>query len=110
MKLTKLSELKIVPLSLSEIRLPARSLKEHPERQLTQIIRSIESFGFNDPIAVDDQGEVIEGVGRFLAAQALKLETIPVIRLTHLTLSQKRAYRIAHNKICLNTGFDLRAL
>lgn len=45
-----------------------------------------------------------------LAAKQLKLKKIPVIRLEHLSEAQKQAYRIAHNKICLNTGFDLDAL
>lgn len=99
-----------IELLLSKIKLPKRVLKFHPERQIGQIADSIQAFGFNDPVAVDEKNEIIEGVGRVLAARKLGLESIPVIRLSHLSEAQKRAYRIAHNKITLNTGFDLDAL
>jgi hypothetical protein len=103
-------KLVIEKLQLSDIKLPKRLLKEHPARQIEQIAHSIEEFGFNDPVAIDEAGEIIEGAGRVLAARQLSLETIPVIRLRHLSEAQKHAYRIAHNKICLNTGFDLDTL
>lgn len=103
-------ELTITQLPISKIQLPARQLKEHPERQIAQIADSIRTYGFNDPIAVDENNEVIEGVGRVLAARKLKMKTVPAIRLEHLSEAQKRAYRIAHNKIAQNTGFDLEAL
>ena len=79
-------------------------------RQIQQLADSIRQYGFNDPVAVDHNNEIIEGVGRVLAARKLGLETIPVIVLKHLTAAQKRAYRIAHNKICLNSDFDLELL
>lgn len=53
---------------------------------------------------------MIEGVGRVLAARQLGLEFIPVIRLEHLSPARKKAYRIAHNKICQNSDFNLEAL
>ncbi len=100
----------ITPCSIDQIKPPPDLLKEHPEHQLLQLMHSIEAFGFNDPIAVDEQDEIIEGTGRYLAAMRLQMTTLPVIRLQHLSEAQKRAYRIAHNKICLNTGFNLEAL
>lgn len=103
-------ELLITQHLLADIHLPKRLIKEHPERQVRQIAGSIEAFGFNDPVALDAKGEIIEGVGRVLAARLLGFNEIPVIRLGHLNEAQKRAYRIAHNKITLNTGFDLEAL
>ena len=103
-------ELEIKALPLSKIKLPKQSLKEHPERQIRQIIDSIQAFGFNDPVAVDESNQIIEGVGRVLAAQELGLKEIPVILLKHLSPTQKQAYRIAHNKICLNSEFNLEFL
>lgn len=100
----------ITQVPISAIQLPKHSLKAHPDHQIEQLTASIQAFGFNDPVALDENNEVIEGVGRVLAAKQLQLETIPVIRLAHLNAAQKQAYRIAHNKICLNTGFDLDAL
>lgn len=102
--------LTITQVQLADIQLPKQSLKSHPAHQINQIAASIEAFGFNDPVALDEQDAIIEGVGRVLAAKQLKLKKIPVIRLEHLSDAQKQAYRIAHNKICLNTGFDLDAL
>jgi ParB-like chromosome segregation protein Spo0J len=102
--------LSITFIQLSHIQLPTKRLKSHPVKHIQQIADSIQAFGFNDPIAVDEAGEIVEGVGRYLAAQRLGLETLPVIRLSHLSEAQKKAYRIAHNKIASNTGFDLAAL
>ncbi len=95
---------------IKDIRLPDKALKEHPERQIEQIAQSIEAFGFNDPVAIDPDGQIIEGVGRVLAARRLGLKTIPALVLPHLSEAQQRAYRMAHNKLCLNTGFNLEAL
>lgn len=102
--------LTITHVQLSDIPLPKQRLKSHPTHQIEQIAASIDAFGFNDPIALDENNNIIEGMGRVLAAKQLKLKKIPVIRLEHLSDAQKQAYRIAHNKICLNTGFDLDAL
>jgi ParB family transcriptional regulator, chromosome partitioning protein len=103
-------KLALTQTSMNEIFLPSNILKLHTPRQLEQLQASIKQFGFNDPIAVDENNVIVEGVGRYLAAKALKLKTVPAIRLSHLTESQKKAYRIAHNKLCFNTGFDLAAL
>jgi ParB-like chromosome segregation protein Spo0J len=95
---------------LASIILPAQSLKRHPERQIEQLADSIRRFGFNDPIALDEAGTILEGHGRLLAAQRLGLSEVPVIHLVHLSPAEKRAYRIAHNKICQNSDFDLDLL
>jgi ParB-like chromosome segregation protein Spo0J len=102
--------LEITSLLIGKIKLPAQSLKEHPKKQIRQIADSIQAYGFNDPVAVDENNEIIEGVGRVLAARELGLKDIPVISLKHLNAAQKKAYRIAHNKICLNSDFNLEAL
>lgn len=88
----------------------ANNPKEHPPAQVAQIANSIEAFGFNDPIAVDDNNEIIEGHGRLLAAQKLNLTKVPIIELGHLSEAEKRAYALAHNKLTLNTGWDAELL
>jgi DNA modification methylase len=80
--------------------------RTHSDKQVSQIARSIVSFGFNNPIAVDAGGNIIAGHGRLLGAQKLGLTQVPVIVLDHLTEVQKRAYRIADNQIALNAGWD----
>lgn len=97
-------------LPLNEVTPYSNNTKEHPSHQIQQIADSIREFGFNDPIAVDETGTIIEGHGRYLAAQRLELETVPVIQIKHLTDAQRKAYILAHNKLCLNTGWDLDML
>jgi DNA modification methylase len=75
-----------------------------------QIVRSIEVYGFNDPLAIDENNTVIEGHGRLLAVKELGYEAVPCIRLSHLSESQKRAYILAHNKLTMNSGFDTQLL
>lgn len=100
----------IVLTPLKKIKIPKQSLKEHPASQVEQIAASIKRFGFNDPVAIDEGGDIIEGVGRVLAAKMLKMTEIPTIVLTNLNDGEKLAYRIAHNKTCLSTGFNLELL
>lgn len=84
--------------------------KLHPQEQIDQIARSIEEFGNNDPIAVDENNVIIEGHGRLLALQQLGHKTAEVIRLSHLSDEQRRAYTLVHNKLTTNTGYDLELL
>lgn len=84
--------------------------KEHPQWQIEQIIESIKQFGFNDPIAIDENNTIIEGHGRLYALQELGETDVDCIRLSHLSEEQKRAYILAHNKLTMNTDFDLDLL
>ena len=84
----------------------ANNAKLHPDSHVEQIANSIEEFTFLDPVAVDEKGELLEGHGRLLAAKKRGDKTIPVIQVTGLTDAQKVAYRLAHNKLTMNTGFD----
>lgn len=88
----------------------ANNPKEHPPEQVEQIAASIRAFGFNDPIAVDENNVVIEGHGRLLAAQELGLKKVPVISLSHLSEGERKAYALAHNKLTLNSGWDVEKL
>jgi len=84
----------------------ARNARTHSDEQVAQIAASIAEFGFNNPVLVDERGEIIAGHGRILAARKLGLKTAPVIVLAHLTEAQKRAFRIADNRIAENAGWD----
>src|SRR5262249_1015240 len=79
----------------------------HSQRQLDQIAASIREFGFTNPILIDPEGGIIAGHGRLLAAKALGLSEVPTIVLEGLSEAQKRALRIAGNKIRLNAGWAL---
>ena len=86
------------------------NVKIHTDEQIEQIIMSIQKYGNNDPIAIDENNTIIEGHGRFLALKRLGYTTIPVIKLGHLTDEQKREYILIHNKLTMNTGFDMEKL
>lgn len=86
------------------------NVKIHTDEQIEQIIVSIQKYGNNDPVAIDENNTIIEGHGRFLALKRLGYNTIPVIKLGHLTDEQKREYILIHNKLTMNTGFDMEKL
>lgn len=102
--------LKIEYIKTSELKAYANNAKEHPAEQVEQIKKSIQQFGFNDPIAVWHDNEIIEGHGRLMAALELKLSKVPIIRLDDLTDEQRRAYMLVHNKLTMNSDFNLDLL
>lgn len=98
--------MKIEKVKIKEIKLYENNAKIHPDWQVEQIKNSIIEFGFNDPIAIDENNVIIEGHGRYLALKELDYTEVEIIRLDHLTESKKNAYILAHNKLTLNTAFD----
>lgn len=98
--------LKIETVNISELKAYSQNPKNHPEKQIQQIAASIKEFGFNSPILLDEANEIIAGHGRMEAAKIMQLDTVPVIRLSHLSEAQKRAYRLADNKIAENGGWN----
>lgn len=103
-------KLKIVEIEIDKIKEYENNAKEHPEWQVKQIADSINQFGFNDPIAINKDHVIIEGHGRYQAALMLEMERIPCIVLSGMTEVEEKAYIIAHNKLTMNTGFDLDKL
>ncbi|ECL8474625.1 ParB N-terminal domain-containing protein [Salmonella enterica] len=88
----------------------AKNSRTHSDEQVDQIVNSIREFGFTNPVLIDEDNEIIAGHGRLTAAEVLEIEKIPVIRLTGLTPKQKKACRIADNKLALNAGWDMQLL
>ncbi len=87
-----------------------RNARTHPKRQIEQIVASIKAFGFTNPILADPDGNLIAGHGRLRAAKEMGLADVPVIELAGLTEPQKKALRLADNKIALNAGWDMEIL
>lgn len=102
--------LKIEQIPTSELKTYENNAKIHTAEQIEQIKKSISEFGMNDPIAVWKDNIIIEGHGRLIACNELKIDTVPIIRLDHLTDEQRRAYALIHNKLTMNTGFDIDIL
>lgn len=83
-----------------------RNAKLHPKKQVQQIANSIREFGFINPIIVDEDQVIIAGHGRFEAAKLLGLTEVPTIAANHLNKAQVQAYRLADNKLTMNSGYD----
>jgi DNA modification methylase len=88
----------------------AQNARTHSEEQVAQIAASITAFGFNNPVLVDPTGEIIAGHGRVLALRKLHYTHVDVIVLAHLNEQQKRAFRLADNRLALNAGWDAERL
>ena len=84
----------------------ARNARTHSPEQVDQIAASIKEWGWTNPVLVDEEGGIIAGHGRILAAQKLGMAEVPVMVATGWTDAQKRAYVLADNKLTLNAGWD----
>lgn len=101
-------QVRLIP--LTELKPEARNPRIHPRRQIRQIARSIETFGFVVPVLVDAQCNVIAGHGRIAAAKLLGRTEVPTISLDHLTEAQVKAFMIADNRLTENSIWDDRLL
>jgi DNA modification methylase len=88
------------------LRRSARNARTHPKKQIAQIAKSIDRFGFTVPILVDSDCVILAGHGRVEAAKLLKLKVVPTLRVEHLSEVEKRAYAVADNKLAENAGWD----
>jgi DNA modification methylase len=95
---------------IDELRTDPNNPRVHSPKQLAQIARSIETFGFNVPVLIDAEDRVVAGHGRILASRRLGLHQVPVIRLEHLSEEQARAFLIADNRLAENATWDEQLL
>jgi DNA modification methylase len=84
--------------------------RTHSQRQIKTIARSMERFGFMNPILVDGEHGIIAGHGRWAAAKLLGLRKVPTLKFAHLSDADKRAYILADNKIAEKAGWDRELL
>ncbi|MBB9692259.1 ParB N-terminal domain-containing protein, partial [Escherichia coli] len=99
-------KLKIVYRPLQELSPYAHNARTHSTEQVVQLVESIKQFGWTNPVLIDEKGEIIAGHGRVMAAEMLKMDSVPVIVLSGLTDEQKKAYRLADNRLPMNAGWD----
>lgn len=88
----------------------ARNARTHSEAQIEEIARSIQEFGWTTPVLVDEEGGILAGHGRLLAARKLGMVEVPVISVGDLSEAKRRAYILADNQIALNSGWDKNML
>lgn len=96
--------------AVERLRPYARNARIHSKKQVRQIADSIERFGFTNPVLVADDGTIIAGHGRVMAAKLLGMNEVPTLALSHLSEAERRAYVIADNKLALNAGWDSEIL
>ena len=104
-----MNKLKIEYVDINSIKPYKNNAKLHPKEQIEQIKKSIEQFGMDDPIGIW-KDEIVEGHGRLIACKELGYTEVPIIRLDHLSDEERKAYTLAHNKLTMNSDFDLDIL
>ena len=102
--------MKIESTPVRELRPHPNNARTHSQKQLRQIARSIEQFGFCNPVLVDDAKQIIAGHGRVEAAKLLGIDAVPTCQLSHLSDGDKRAYVLADNKLAEKAGWDRELL
>ena len=95
---------------IDSLNMDPKNPRQHSDKQVRQIAKSIESFGFNVPVLMDARRNVIAGHGRLLAVKTLGWTEVPTITLDHLSPDQVQAYRIADNRLTENSSWDERLL
>lgn len=106
-----MEHLKIEYLPVTALKPYERNARKHRDFDVDKIVESIRVFGFDDPIGIwGPDNLLVEGHGRVLAAKKLGMQTVPCIRLDHLTDEQRRAYALEHNKTAENSEWDLDIL
>ena len=84
----------------------ANNPRTHPKANVAKLAESLKQYGWTNPVLITDQLEIIAGHGRVLAANKLGLSQAPCIRLSHLSPEQVKAYRIADNRLGLDSDWD----
>ncbi len=105
-----LNSLTVEHVSVEALKPHLRNARTHSKEQIRQIARSIETFGWTNPVLMDAEGNVIAGHGRVEAAKVMGLKEVPAIRIDHMSEAQKRAYVIADNRLAEKAGWNRELL
>src|ERR1700757_1098962 len=103
-------EHKVELLGLETVQPYPRNPRLHSKPNVDKIAASIKEFGWTVPLLIDEKNEILAGHGRLLAAKALGIDPVPCLRLSDLSAAQKKAYRLADNRLTLDSDWDLEAL
>jgi ParB-like chromosome segregation protein Spo0J len=103
-------ELGIVYRRIDDLKPDPANPRRHTRKQVRQIAESIKAFGFNVPILIDRDGNIIAGHGRWLSGREFGMTEVPTLCLDHLTPAQARAFMIADNRLTEISVWDDRLL
>jgi DNA modification methylase len=103
-------ELRVTKIAISDLKPDPKNPRVHNERQVRQLAKSIDTFGFVQPVLIDGMRRVIAGHGRIEAAKLLGLHEVPTISLRHLSDTQLRALVIADNRLAEQAFWDEKLL
>jgi DNA modification methylase len=102
--------LAVVYRAIDQIKPDPTNPRRHSRKQIRQIANSIATFGFNAPILIDRDGNIVSGHGRWLACRELGWNEVPTLCLDHLSAAQARAFMIADNRLTEIATWDDRLL
>lgn len=102
--------IEVVYRAIAELKLNPNNPRMHSARQIRQLARSIDTFGFNVPVLIDGDDKVIAGHGRLTAARRLVRTEVPTICLAHLSDAQARAFMLADNRLTEISAWDDKLL
>src|SRR4051794_13998780 len=102
--------LEIEYVALAALKGHARSARRHSKKKIAELAVSIRRLGFNVPLIVDGNGTVLAGHARLAAAELVGMDEVPVVRVTHLSEVEGRAFMLAENKFALNACWDFEVL
>ncbi|MFZ3585092.1 site-specific DNA-methyltransferase [Loktanella sp. DJP18] len=102
----KMAPISIEHIATSDLTHWATNARTHSKKQIRQIADSIRTFGFTNPVLIDEHRTILAGHGRVAAAILLGMKDVPCLRLDHMSAQEKRAYVLADNKLALNAGWD----
>lgn len=105
-----LPKLELVRLDPNVLILPKRNVRAHDPAQVRRLMHSISTVGFIDPVLIDEDNKILDGVTATQAAKELGLPSIPCIRTAHLTAAEKRIVRLALNRLGEKGHWDLPEL
>jgi hypothetical protein len=95
---------------LNQLILYPKNARTHSETNVAKLARSLEEYGWTNPVLITGASEVIAGHGRILAARKLEMESAPCLRITHLSPAQIKAYRLADNRTALDSDWNMELL
>jgi DNA modification methylase len=106
----KIADLLVVNVPIRNLKAYSQNARTHSKHQIRQIADSISTFGFLNPVIINQDNQIIAGHGRVAAATLLGMESVPTIQVAHLSPGQIRAYVLTDNKLAENAGWNKEIL